>query len=117
MRVGYLVLAIGCAARLTAQTPLIAAHTKGPDQINLTWSAVPDAGYGYLVEVQSASDARYTSWTPLQPIPTASGYICDSTVIFRNGRCNTSDPAGAQVYNPPIPGVPYWVTDVNYIDP
>src|SRR3954454_8330390 len=109
MRIGYLVLAIGCAARLSAQTPVIAAHTTGLDNINLTWPAVADAGYGYLVEVQSASDARYTSWTRLQPIPTAGGYICDSTIVFRSGRCNISDPSGAQVFNPPVPGIPYWV--------
>src|SRR5882724_9262940 len=116
MRIGYIVLATVCAARLAAQA-VIAAQAKGPDQINLTWSAVPDAGYGYMVEVQSASDARYATWTPLQPIPTAGGYTCDSTVVFRNGRCTVSDPAGAQVFNPPVPGVPYWVTDVNYTDP
>ena len=106
-----------CAQTEPAAAPVIAAHTKGPDQINLTWSAAPDPGYGYVIEAQSSFDARYASWTEMQPIPTASGYICDSTVIFRNGRCTVSDPTGAQVYNPSNRGVPYWVTDANYIDP
>ena len=52
-------------------TPSITAITKGPDQINLTWSAVSNPGYGYLVEIQSAGDSRYATWTELQPILTA----------------------------------------------
>jgi hypothetical protein len=97
--------------------PSITATVKGPDQINLTWSAVSNPGYGYLVEIQSASDSRYSSWTVLQPVPTAGGYSCDNTVVRNGGYCNISDPLGNHVYNPRTHGIPYWVTDANYIDP
>jgi hypothetical protein len=103
------------AALLSA--PSITATTKGPDQINLTWSAVPNPGYGYLVEIQSAGDSRYSSWTELQPVPTAGGYTCDNTLLWNGGYCNISDPSGIHVYNPRTHGIPYWVTDANYIDP
>ena len=97
--------------------PAIAAHVKGPDQINLTWPAVADPGYGYLVEIQSAGDNRYTAWTELEPIPRASGYVCDSSIVARGARCNISDPNGEQVHNPPNRGIPYWVTEAQYVDP
>jgi hypothetical protein len=97
--------------------PSIAATTKGPDQINLTWSAVSNPGYGYLVEIQSTGDSRYSSWTELQPVPTAAGYNCDNTVVWNGGSCNISDPSGIHVYNPHTHGIPYWVTDATYIDP
>uniref|UniRef100_Q02B52 Tetratricopeptide TPR_2 repeat protein n=1 Tax=Solibacter usitatus (strain Ellin6076) TaxID=234267 RepID=Q02B52_SOLUE len=97
--------------------PSIAAQTKGPDQINLTWAAVSEPGYGYLVEIQSAADSRYASWTELQPIPQAAGYTCDSTIFVRGARCEVSDPTGVHVYNPPTRGVAPWVTDPSYIDP
>jgi tetratricopeptide (TPR) repeat protein len=97
--------------------PEIAARAKGPDQINLTWRAAADPGYGYLVEVQSAGDRRYTAWTELEPIPRAGGYTCDSSIVVRDGRCNISDPGGEQVYNPSNRGVPYWVTEAQYTDP
>jgi hypothetical protein len=103
------------AALLSA--PSITATTKGPDQINLTWSAVSNPGYGYLVEIQSAGDGRYSHWTELQPIPTAGGYSCANTVVWNGGSCNISDPLGIHVYNPRTYGIPYWVTDANYIDP
>jgi hypothetical protein len=111
---------LGAVAR--AQTPplgapSITAAAKGPDQINLTWPAVPNPGYGYLVEIQSGGDSRYSSWQELRPIPAAGGYTCDNTIVLRNGRCNVSDPSGAHVYNPPGNGIPYWVTEANYIDP
>lgn len=95
----------------------ITATAKGPDQINLTWPAVLNPGYGYLVEIQSADDARNSSWTELQPIPTAGGYTCDNTVVRKGGHCNISDLSGIHVYNPRTRGIPYWVTDANYIDP
>ena len=101
----------------TLGVPTIVATAKGPDQINLTWSGISSPGYGYLIEIQSTSDNRYSSWTELQPIPTASGYTCDNTVIHNGGSCNISDPAGFHVYNPHTHGIPYWVTDANYIDP
>ncbi len=97
--------------------PAIAAHVKGPNQVNLTWAAVIDPGYGYLVEIQSAGDSRYTAWTELEPMPRAGGYTCDSTIVARGARCNISDPAGQQVYNPPNRGIPYWVTEAQYTDP
>jgi hypothetical protein len=38
--------------------------------------------------------------------------------VLRNGAtCNINDPAGVHIYNAPINGVPYWVTDGNYVDP
>ena len=108
-----------CGARPDdpAQRALRHRRCKGPDQINLTWPAVPNPGYGYLVEIQSAGDSRHTSWQELQPIPAAGGYTCDNSIVLRNGRCNISDPAGTHVYNPPGNGIPYWVTEGNYIDP
>jgi len=96
--------------------PSITATVKGPDQIDLVWSAVSNPGYGYLVEIQSAGDSRYSSWTGLQPVPTAGGYSCDNTIVWNGGSCNISDPSGIHVYNPRN-GIPYWVTDANYIDP
>jgi hypothetical protein len=111
-----------CAGALLAQAPplgvpAITATVKGPNQINLTWRAVSNPGYGYLVEIQSPGDSRYASWQELRPIPAAAGYQCDNTVRIRNGTCKISDPAGAHVYNPPSNGVPYWVTEPTYIDP
>jgi uncharacterized protein (TIGR03437 family) len=97
--------------------PAIAAVVKGPDQINLVWAAVPNPGYGYLVEIQSAGDNRYAAWQELEPIPPAAGYQCDSTVQFRGAACTIGDPAGVHVYAPPTNGVPYWVTEPTYIDP
>src|SRR5947209_17638378 len=104
-------------AQVALGTPFIQAVAKGPDQINLTWSAVANAGYGYLVEIQSDNDGRYAEWTELQPIPTAAGYTCDNRIIRNGASCNISDPAGAHVYNPAAQAVPYWVTEANYIDP
>ena len=106
-----------CAQPAGLGAPVIAAHVKGPNQINLTWAAVTDPGYGYLVEIQSAGDSRYAAWTELEPIPRAGGYTCDSSIVARGARCNISDPAGQQVYNPPNRGIPYWVTESQYADP
>src|SRR5215475_15460838 len=63
---------------LSLGTPSIAATVKGPNQINLTWPPISNPGYGYLVEIQSAKDARYSAWTEIQPIPSAGGYTCDN---------------------------------------
>jgi hypothetical protein len=68
-------------------TPSITATAKGPNQINLTWSQPANPGWGYVVEIQSASDSRYSSYTQLS--------------ITRDGRTY----------------LPYWVTEANYIDP
>jgi hypothetical protein len=97
--------------------PAVRATVKGPNQINLAWPAVSNAGYGYLVEIQSGGDPRYSAWTELQPMPTAGGYSCDRTIVHNGGSCNISDPSGVHVYNPPTRGIPYWVTDASYIDP
>lgn len=111
-----LVLAILCApaaafAQLTAPTS-VTATAKGPDQINLTWTAASSAGYGYLILIQSAGDSRYPVYTILQPIPDAAGY----TAMGTSG-CNISDPTGQYVYNAPNKGIPTWVTESQYIDP
>jgi len=115
-------LLLCCLGSLPAQAPplgvpAIAATAKGPNQVNLTWRAASNSGYGYLVEIQSDADNRYASWQELRPIPEAGGYQCDNTIRIRNGVCNISDPTGTHVYNPPSNGVPYWVTEPNYIDP
>ncbi|MCX6628814.1 MAG: tetratricopeptide repeat protein, partial [Candidatus Solibacter sp.] len=89
----------------------------GPDQINLTWPAVADPGYGYLVEIRSAGDTRFTAWTELEPIPRAGGYTCDSSIVVRGASCNISDPTGVHVHNPANRGIPYWVTETQYADP
>jgi len=98
-------------------TPRIEAHVKGPNQINLTWGVVDDPGYGYLIEIQSADDSRFRAWTEMEPVRRAGGYTCDPNILMRDGRCGLSDPEGAQVYNPPNRGVPYWVTEAQYRDP
>ncbi|MGO9256743.1 MAG: hypothetical protein ACLQU1_10635 [Bryobacteraceae bacterium] len=85
--------------------------------MNLSWPAVDNPGYGYRVEVQSEYDVRYSSWTELQPVPGASGYTCDTSIEIRGGHCNMSDPLGLYIHNPPNNGIPYWVTDANYVDP
>lgn len=97
----------------------VTATPKGPNQINLTWSAQPSPGYGYLIEIQSAGDSRYPSYTVLQPIPTASGYDCDPTLVWHGGvaGCSISDHGGAYVYNPSVKGVPTWVVESQYVDP
>jgi tetratricopeptide (TPR) repeat protein len=122
---GAMAWAIGCGALcppVCAQepglgVPVIAARVKGPNQINLTWAAVADPGYGYLVEIQSSSDRRFSAWSELEPIPRAGGYTCDSSIVMRGGRCNISDPTGIQVHNPAQRGIPYWVTEAQYADP
>ena len=97
----------------------ISPAAKGPNQINLTWSAQPGSYYGYVIEAQSAGDSRYTSWTELRPIPDATGYTCDPTVNWHGAGtgCTISDPAGVHVYNPTVHGVPFWVTEPQYLDP
>jgi hypothetical protein len=98
-------------------TPSIGATPKGPDQINLTWPPLANAGYGYLVEIQSSADSRYASWTELSPMRTAGGFACDINVLHQGSRCNSSDPGGTYVYNPPNNGIPYWVAEEQYLDP
>src|ERR1039457_603599 len=112
---------LGLCPRLEGQTtfgvPAIEGLAKGPDQINLVWAAISNPGYGYLVEIQSSADTRYSAWQEMKPIPPAGGYQCDNTFQINGTYCNISDPTGVHVYNPPTNGVPYWVTDANYIDP
>lgn len=97
----------------------LTATPKGPNQINLTWNAQLGGSYGYLVEIQSSGDARYTAFTELKPIPPAAGYVCDPNANWagRGTGCTISDPAGTHVYNPISNGVPTWVTESQYIDP
>lgn len=45
--------------------PIITATAKGPNQINLTWSAVANSGWGYEIWIQSDGDSRYTTYTKL----------------------------------------------------
>jgi hypothetical protein len=45
--------------------PTITATAKGPNQINLTWAAVTNPGWGYEVWIQSDNDSRYSSYTKL----------------------------------------------------
>jgi tetratricopeptide (TPR) repeat protein len=106
-----------CAQEPGLGAPVIAAQVKGPDQINLTWPAVGDPGYGYLIEIQSPGDNRFAAWTELEPIPRAGGYTCDISIVARGARCNISDPAGTQIHNPTNRGIPYWVTEAQYADP
>ena len=108
----------GLAAQVRhSGAPVITAAVKGPNQINLTWLPMSGTHYGYLIEIRSAADARYTNWTELSPTPPAAGYTCDSSVVINNNTCSISDPTGAHIYTPPTNAVPYWVTDVNYTDP
>jgi hypothetical protein len=99
----------------------VTATAKGPNQINLTWGAPPLSGssYGYIVEIQSAGDPRYATFTEMQPIPPASGYTCDSAAnwVGHGTGCTISDTSGVHVYNPTVNGVPLWVTEAQYIDP
>ena len=104
-------------AQARLDVPSITAAAKGPDQINLAWRGSSNPGYGYVVEIQSGADERYRTWRELRPIAPAAGYICNNSVVIRNNRCNISDPSGAHVYHPPDNGIPYWVTEPNYIDP
>jgi hypothetical protein len=94
----------------------MSAQANGPNQTNPTWQATRSPGYGYTVEIQSAADSRYASWTELRPIPQAGGYTCDSTRFVRGANCNVSDPEDAHVYNPPNRESATWVTDATYID-
>jgi hypothetical protein len=108
------------ALACTAPTNL-AAVAKGPTQINLTWTAASVACYGYngyIVEVQSAGDSRYSSYTEFQPIPTTpTTFACDPSVIINTRSCTISDATGFAVYNPLINSVPPWVVEAQYIDP
>ncbi len=74
---------------LALDVPTISATVIGPNQINLTWSAVANPGWGYKVEIQSndVNETRYTTWT-------------DLTESLVNGRNY----------------LPYWVTESQYQD-
>jgi len=108
-------VASSCAYALDA--PVVTATAKGPTQIDLSWAPVANPGYGYVVEIQSDGDPRYTSYTELKPLPDAAGYNCNPAIVINGAVCRTSDPGGKHVYNLPINGIPYWVTEETYIDP
>jgi len=121
MRVVVVVL-FWASSLLCGQAPLggnlsVTATPKGPNQMNLTWLPASTPSDGYLVEIQSDVDHRFSSYTELQPIPKASGYTCNPSVQRNAGFCNISDPSGEHVYNALSNGIPYWVTDATYIDP
>ncbi len=65
----FLLIVTYASSVLALDAPAITAAAKGPNQINLTWSAVPDPGYGYKIEIQSAADSRYSSWTEIATAP------------------------------------------------
>jgi hypothetical protein len=67
--------------------PTVTATAKSYNQINLTWAAVSNPGYGYKVEIQSDGDSRYSTWT-------------DYTALLKNG----------------FGYLPYWVTEGHYLD-
>jgi|GEM_PF-2514665 len=70
-------------------TTTITATAIAPNQINLQWSAVPNPGWGYKVEIQNTDgkDTRYASWTDLTAsLANLFGYL------------------------------PYWVTEAHYKD-
>ena len=102
-----LFLGLFCAASSQAQctAPTIAATSKGPDQINLTWAAALVPCYGYLIEIQSAGDSRYLSFTQWQPIPISFG--------------GSSDPTCSWCVNTLIilDTLPTWIVESQYIDP
>lgn len=87
--------------------PTVTATAKGPNQINLTWSAVANPGYGYLVEIQSSGDSRYSSYTEIAPVPSASG---DAALL-------NTDPSCTYCFQPRSNGLPPWVTESHYRDP
>ncbi len=98
----------------------VTAVPKGPNQINLTWTAASNPGYGYVPEIQSDTDSRYSSFTAMPAIPAATGYTCDPAVFWprtNTDGCNLSDPTGIFIYNPVVNGVPTWVTEAQYSDP
>lgn len=114
-----LILLAGSTASAQLTAPTITATAKGPDQINLTWAAAATPGYGYLVEIQSAGDSRYGSFTQLQIIPNGTGFTHSG-----GNSCTIDDPTGAYVYNPALLGssaylygLPTWVVESNYVDP
>lgn len=49
--------------------PVVMATAKGPNQVNLRWSAVGNRGYGYAIEIQSDGDSRYSGWIELRKVP------------------------------------------------
>lgn len=112
-----LILVLLTTSYLFGQSSVVAT-AKGPNQINLTWKKTAEGIYGYIVEVQSSGDSRYSSFTEIRPIPAATGYTCDPAASW-NGvtGCTISDTSGAHVYNPAVNGVPYWVVESQYIDP
>lgn len=76
-----------CSYAWSLDAPNITATPYGPNQINLTWPAVSNPGYGYRVEIQSTADTRYTNFTDI--------------TLTRNE----------------LPYLPYWVTEPQYTDP
>jgi hypothetical protein len=86
----------GAAASLAPalrELPALNAVSKGPNQINLTWPAAAEPGYGYLVEIQSDDDPRYPAFAEMKPIPAATGYSCDPTLNWHAGAIHRERPA------------------------
>jgi hypothetical protein len=101
-------------------SPIVTAVSKGPNQVNLSWTSPSGSFYGYIIEIQSDGDSRYSSFAEYKSIPIASGYSCTSSASYvsvGNTGCAISDPSGTHVYNPAINGVPPWVTETQYVDP
>jgi hypothetical protein len=106
---GAVDLTIVAAGQVQSQdaVPTISATAKGPNQINLTWSAVSNPGYGYLIWIQSDGDSRYSSYTELVPVPSATG----------DAAYHNSDPTCQYCFQPRSNGIPPWVVEPQYIDP
>ncbi len=77
-----------CGSAFALSTPTLSSATpQGPNHIDLAWSTVATPGYGYCVEIQSATDSRYTNFTDI--------------TTTQNG----------------LPYLNYWVTEPQYTDP
>jgi hypothetical protein len=87
---------------------IVTATPVGPNHIDLTWAAASNPGYGYLVEIQSPGDSRYSSYTQYRFTPNASGDAGDQN----------TDPTCAFCYQPPMNGgaLPTWVVEPQYVD-
>jgi len=81
-----IIVIVFCDICYALDAPTITATARGPNQINLTWSAVTNPGWGYKVEMQSDDDNRYLTWTEVGKT--------------RDGR----------------DFLPYWVTEGQYLD-
>jgi hypothetical protein len=90
----FLLIATYSSLAWALDAPVITATAKGPNQINLRWSAVANPGWGYKVEIQSNGDSRYTNWTELS--------------------WQSATPQNTTMGN--LTYLPYWVTEGHYLD-